>query len=109
MPETLDRKTRLSLMRFVCSTAWADLEIRPQEREFVVRLVARMGLDGDEKRQVMGWLEVPPPPDEIDPMGIPRAHRDVFMEAIEAVVVVDGEVAPEEREHLDVLKELLSS
>lgn len=96
-------------MQFVCSFAWADLEIRPQEREFVHRLVDRMGLDADERKRVKGWLEVPPPPDSIDPTLIPREHREVFLEAIEAVVVVDGEVAIEEREHLDLLKELLSA
>ena len=53
----LDRAERLRLMKFVCSFAWADLEIRPEERAFVARLVRRLELDPDERRRVESWLE----------------------------------------------------
>ena len=29
------------LMRFVCSFAWADLEVKPEERKLVARLIRR--------------------------------------------------------------------
>ena len=73
--DQLDRRERLSLMKFVCSFAWADLEVRPEERAFVARMVERLGLDAEDALKVRGWLEVPPAPDSIDPTQIPRAHR----------------------------------
>lgn len=108
MLEDLDRDSRLRLMRFVCSFAWADLEVRRQEREFIARMVERLDLDPGERQSVERWLQVPPPPDAIDPTQIPARHRKLFIEAVEGVVRADGEVAPEEREHLELLKELLA-
>ena len=42
MLDALDREDRLQLMRFVCSFAWADLEVSDGEREFIVKLVDRL-------------------------------------------------------------------
>jgi uncharacterized tellurite resistance protein B-like protein len=105
----LDARQRLQLIKFVCSFAWADLEVRPEERSFVARLVERLELDASERLQVSGWLERPPLPDSVDPMTIPPAHRQSFLEAIEGVVAADGEVSIEERESLAVLQDLLAS
>ena len=33
--QSLSREDRLSLMRFVCSFAWADFEVQDQERTFI--------------------------------------------------------------------------
>lgn len=107
MFHALDRLERMQLMKFVCSFAWADLEVRPEERRFVTRMVGRLELDADERSRVEGWLQVPPSPESIDPTAIPLAHRRLFIEAIEGVIVSDGEVAPEERENFQLLKDLL--
>ena len=106
--DQLDRRERLSLMKFVCSFAWADLEVRSQERAFVARMVERLGLDAEDAERVRGWLEVPPAPDAIDPTEIPTPHRQLFIDAVEGVIRSDGEVAREERENLELLKELLA-
>ncbi len=103
----LRRKDCLRLLKFVCSFAWADFEIRPEERAFLARIVLRLGLDDDAQRQVKGWLEMPPSPEEIDPTTIPRQHRQVFIDAIEGVIAADHEIAPEERESLSVFRQLL--
>ncbi len=108
MLESLDRAERLRLMKFVCSFAWADLEIRPEERDFVAGLVRRLDLDWDEARQVRGWLKLPPRPEAVDPTRIPVEHRRLFIEEIQGVIEADGEVAVEERESLDLLKRLLA-
>lgn len=108
MLEDLDPGERLQLMKFVCSFAWADLEVRAEERSFVARLVERLELDAQERRQVHGWLERPPAPDAVDPMTIPPAHRKSFLAAIEGVVAADGEISAEERETLAVLRDLLA-
>jgi len=105
--DEMDRVERLRLMKFVCSFAWADLEVRPEEREFVSQLVRRLELDPEETRQVEQWLKLPPPPEAVDPLAIPLAHREVFIEAIRGVIESDGEVAPEERDSLSLLEQLL--
>lgn len=106
--EELTRRQRLALMKFVCSFAWADLEIRPEEREFVARMVERLGFEPEEAQRVKGWLELPPSPESIDPAAIPNEHRALFLEAIEGVIRADGIVAPEEHESLSILKELFA-
>ncbi len=103
----LSREERLLLMRFVCSFAWADLEVRPQERELVGRLVRRLKLDDEEKGQVLEWLESPPLPESVDPNLVPRAHRMQFLRAVESTVAVDGEVSPEERDSLILFAQLI--
>jgi len=108
MLDGLARAERLRLMKFVCSFAWADLKIRPQERDFVARLVERLGLNADEAAQVQGWLEVPPPPESVDPTEIPEQHRELFVSVLEDVVGSDDEVSDEERENLILLKQLLA-
>jgi len=108
MLERLDRDQRLQLMKFVCAFAWADLEVRSEERAFVDRMVEHLGLDESELRQVRGWLESPPPAEAVDPMSIPDAHRKLFLQAIESVITIDGEIADEERESFEILRELLA-
>jgi uncharacterized tellurite resistance protein B-like protein len=103
----LDPEERLQLMRFVCSFAWADLEVAEEERAFVGKLIAKLGLTDEESAQVEEWLEVPPPPEEVDPTQIPRAHRQLFIDAARAMVVVDGRIDPEEAENLALLEMLV--
>ena len=100
---------RIRLMQFVCSFAWADLEVRPEERKFIGDLVLRLELGADETRQVQRWLEVPPAPEDLDPTDVPRLHREAFLEAIEGLIRADGEVADEERENLALFKQLFEA
>lgn len=106
MLDELDPRQRLQLMQFVCSFAWADLKVQDEEREFVRRMVERLELGPEERAQVRGWLQSPPPPESIDPTSVPTAHRKLFLEAVEGLVAADGEIAPEERESLELLREL---
>ena len=103
----LDHSQRLRLLQFVCSFAWADLEVHPREREFVLRLVQRLELAPEEAKQVQEWLVLPPPLETVDPMQIPAAHRKLFLAAIDGVIAADGAIAPEERESLRLLEQLL--
>jgi hypothetical protein len=103
-----ERADRLRLVKFLCSFAWADLEVREEERVFVKRVVQRLGLNDEDEAKIQGWLSVPPDPESVDPMQIPRAHRKIFLDSIEGVIVSDGVITPEERESFDVLKTLLA-
>ena len=103
----LTRDERLLLMEFVCSFAWADLKVKPEERHLVAKMIRRLKLDDDEAEQVNGWLDAPPPLDDLDPARVPRAHRVSFLRAVESMVTVDGEVSPEERECLILFAQLI--
>ncbi len=107
MLDALNKEDRLQLMRFVCSFAWADLEIADAEREFVVNLVVRLKLDEEEQEQVAKWLEVPPPADDLDPADIPLEHRQLFLDAARAMILSDGTVEDVEAENLIILDQLL--
>ena len=107
MLDRLDRGERMRLMKFVCSFAWADLEIRPEERAFIREMVARLALDGEDGEEVRSWLDLPPEPESIDPTLVPATHRRVFIEAIKGVIAADGEIAPEEIENFRLFHDLV--
>ena len=109
--ETLSQlaaEDRLRLMRFVCSFAWADLEIQPHERSYVANLIERLDLAAPERRQVVAWLSEAPRPDDLDPTTVPLEHRRVFIDAIRGVIAADGRLTPEEVESFHLFRELLS-
>ncbi|WP_437816991.1 TerB family tellurite resistance protein [Sorangium sp. So ce1078] len=106
MLDKLSRQERLQLMRFICSFAWADLQVREQEREFVRKMILRLQLDEEEAKEVRSWLDVPPVADDVDPMKIPRAHRQLFLAAAREMISSDGEIGEEERESLSLLEQL---
>ena len=107
MLDTLDREDRLRLMRFVCSFAWADLEVQDAERDFIKKLIERLELDADDRAKVEEWLAVPPRAEEVDPSEIPTAHRQLFLDTTRAMVVADGRVDMEEAENLALLELLV--
>jgi uncharacterized tellurite resistance protein B-like protein len=108
MLDKLSRDERMRLMRFVCSFAWADLEVQTEERAFVGRLMRKLELNAEEKKQVEEWLKVPPLPEEVDPTDVPRAHRKILLDTIKAVISADRRLDPEEQESLDLLEQLLA-
>jgi uncharacterized tellurite resistance protein B-like protein len=108
MLDQLDRRDRLRLVQFVCSFAWVDLEVQPEERVFISRLIQRLELDEQENLQIQQWLDRPPSLDDLDPTSIPREHRRFFVEAIEGLISADGEIAEEERETFEIFKQLLA-
>lgn len=107
MLDKLDREERLRLMKFVCSFAWADLEVQDEERDFVKRLVERLELDEADRGMVDEWLEVPPRAEEVDPADIPVEHRQLFLDAVRAMIVADGRVDQDEAENLVLLEALV--
>jgi uncharacterized tellurite resistance protein B-like protein len=107
MLERLNRRERMRLMKFVCSFAWADLEIRPEERQFVRKLINRLDLGPEEREQVQGWLDRPPEIESVDPTLVPHEHRRIFIDEIEGVIESDGEIAREERESFRLFEALV--
>jgi hypothetical protein len=95
----------MRLMRLVCSFAWADRVVQPEEKGFIARLILRLELDPDERRQVEAWLEKPPSVETFDPERVPHEHRVLFVESVAALLLADGDLAPEE---LEVFRPLIS-
>ncbi len=104
----LPREDRLRLMRFVCSFAWADLEVKKTERALVTKMAKKLGLQEDELKMVKEWLEVPPRAEDVDPQSIPHAQRKMFLEAARDMIAVDGEVDVEEKESFQIFEQLLA-
>src|SRR5437870_213713 len=105
--QKLSKQERMSLMRFVCSFVWADLEVKASERKFVAAMAKKLKLDEKERAQVEGWLKLPPKPEEVDPTRIPKAHRQLFLDACRDAIMADGEVHPDEWDNLTLFEALL--
>jgi uncharacterized tellurite resistance protein B-like protein len=105
--QQLTSTQRLSLMKFVCSFAWADLRVTEPERAVIRRMILRLHLDENERAQVRRWLEVPPRPEEVDPARVPLRHRELFLAAARAVIDADGQAVQSERESYALLEEVL--
>lgn len=108
MLSELSTNERMLLLEFVCAFAWADLEVRDEERAFVHRLVRQLDLSRDEAQKVEEWLKVPPKPEDIDPNKVPHRHRELFLKAARQMISSDGEIAPEEQENYELLQQLLT-
>jgi uncharacterized tellurite resistance protein B-like protein len=106
MPASLAREDRLRLMKFVCTFAWADLEIQSEERDFVGKMIKHLELE-DDRRQIEGWLKHPPAPEEVDPTDIPAEHRELFLDAVRRLVAADDRIDPKEAEMLALFEQLL--
>jgi uncharacterized tellurite resistance protein B-like protein len=107
MVSSLAPEERLRLMKFVCSLAWADLEVQSEERAFVRRMSSRVGLSPAEIAQVDAWLQVPPHVEDVDPAEIPREHRKLFLDTLRELVLADGSVDEQEQASLALLEDLL--
>ena len=105
--DELDADARLRLVGFLCSFAWADLEVQEAERSFVTRLLDQLSLDEAERTQAEQWLVLPPAPEEVDPTDIPEEHRQVFLSTMLQLVGADGKVSPAEMETLALFEKLL--
>lgn len=105
--QDLDKESRLRLVRFVCSFAWADLEVQEAERSLVTRMLEQLGLDGEEQATAEQWLKLPPEPEDVDPTDIPVEHRQIFLSTILQLVGADGVVDPNEMETLAIFEKLL--
>jgi uncharacterized tellurite resistance protein B-like protein len=104
----LESEDRLRLMSFICSFAWADLEVAEDEKSFVRKMVLELALDDEERAQVEAWLRVPPDPEDIDPTDIPAEHRQIFLNVVLQMMGADGRVDTREVEAFTLFERLLA-
>jgi hypothetical protein len=81
--------------------------VSQQERDLVMRIAGYLRLGDPQVAQVGEWLRVPPRGEEVDPTGVPRAHREMFLRAAEKVVEIDGRVVPAEKDAVALFRQLL--
>jgi len=105
--DDLSSADRLRLMRFVCSFAWADLEIADAERSLIHKLVDKLDLSESERAEIALWMKIPPPPESVDPTDIPVEHRQIFLNTALQMVGADGVVDEREVENLALFEQLL--
>jgi hypothetical protein len=106
--ETLDIKTKLQLLRFVCAFGWSDLEMHPAEREAILAMMEKLEVTApDERHKVAEWLSAPPEADEVDPQSIPKEKRDLFLAECHAIIEADGVLRSAEQEAITLLRRIL--
>ena len=105
MLDQLNPEQRLLLLRFLASFAWVDGEVTDSERRFVRRIAGRFDLAPDDAKEVESWLLIPPA--EPDPASIPVEHRRAFVEAVRAMMFMDGKVDPSEEAQFESLRRIL--
>src|SRR5438132_9185571 len=104
----LSYELKLKLIEWACAFAWADLEVQPEERELILKLMEQLDIqEADDRKKVIQWLKKPPPVDDLDPYSIPRSAREVFVRECEEVIRADGVIKPEEAESLALLRKVL--
>jgi bacterioferritin len=99
---------KLKLIEWACAFAWADLEVQPEERALILKLMEQLQIEEPEDRKkVIQWLKRPPPVDDLDPYSIPRSAREIFVKECEEVIRADGVIKAEEAESLAILRKVL--
>lgn len=99
-PNDLTAAERIELMRFLCSFAWADGEVQPQEREVLERVLGGLRLDAEARAKATTWLFTPPDMAGFDFGAIDPDKRQLFIDQAFAIAAAHGGVAPEELRHL---------
>ena len=99
---------RRRLLAFVCSFAWADAEVQPDERDYIERLVKALKLPTEDLELVDAWLQFPPDPEEVDPQEVPAEHRELILAAARDMIESDGVIYESEAETLSLLEQLLA-
>ena len=79
----MTREERLLLLRFVCSFAWADDQMREEERALVRRYVDKLRLDDSEQSQVQEWLSRPPPAEPLAARSDSLMHRSTRLAVLQ--------------------------
>jgi len=102
---TVDEKVRL--VRFMCSFAWADLDVSERERRMIADLIRMLNLPEGVASEAEGWLDHPPDEEDLDPYDIPLEQRRIFVDAAARMVSADGVVDPMEVENFALFEALL--
>lgn len=98
--DDLTESERLELMRFLCSFAWADGVVQPQEKTVLERILGSLELSAEAHAEAEGWLTAAPSVQGRALRSIDEKKRATFIDGAYEVAAADGEIAADELEHL---------
>lgn len=98
--DDLTETERVELMRFLCSFAWADGEVQPEEKTVLERVLGGLGLGAEARAEVEPWLATAPDVEGRELKAIDEQKRAAFIDRAYEVAAADGEIAAEELKHL---------
>ena len=107
MDMELTTEEKLSVMRFICAFAWADLEIQQAERKLINQIMEVIQLAEEHRPTVLGWLDRPPRAEDVDPLSIPDNLKELILDAATGVILADGELQDAEIDLLDLFQQIL--
>ena len=84
----------------------ADAAVTDEERAFLERLMDRFGFDADDRRAVLGAVDIGQPIDD-RLARLPEALRSELYAELEAAAAIDGEVGRGEAEILGEVRRAL--
>jgi hypothetical protein len=105
---TADDRFNIEVLKLMLQMAWSDEQIDMQEVGTLLGAGRSWGIPESELAALKQGLEdnaAPPAPD----LALLREHPDEVFEAIRALVMSDGKVAPAEQELLEELRLILTS
>ncbi|MEM9074597.1 MAG: TerB family tellurite resistance protein [Myxococcota bacterium] len=102
--DDLSSDDRKQLLKLVCSFAWLDHEVQPEERTFIKKLIEQMNLDEEDRRDAFFWLENKVNAEELGSIDVPAAHRQLFVEVARALIGSDEQVTDDEAQELALLE-----
>ena len=96
----------LEIMKLWLQIVWADLEIEEAERQKILALANRLGLDEEYIAELKTYLDgqAPLPPPNL---GLLRSRKEGVLRSIEDLLGSDGQVSEEDGEVLDQIRMLL--
>ena len=90
----------IELLKLLLQMAWADRDLAPAERQFILGLGRSWSVPEGALHKLMGLLEEGAPLPEPD-LEVLRTRPDDVMEAVRALSVADGKLAAGEKGLLD--------
>jgi tellurite resistance protein len=103
-----DERYNLELLKLLAQVAWGDDQLDPSEADAIYSLgrswfVSETSLDS-LRRQLKAGRLLPPPN-----IGALRADPETALEAVRALVLVDGRLSPAETDMVAQIKMLLAT
>ena len=94
------------LLKLLLQVAWADHDVAPAEAEALLAFARRSGLDENEQQQLSAMLagRAPLAPPNL---ALLRGRRAEVLHAVKELLLVDLEIADEERDLLEQIAALL--
>ena len=98
--DELTESERIELMRFLCSFAWADGEVQPQEKIVLEQVLGGLNMSPEARAEVEPWLTTPPDVEGRELETIDDAKRAAFIDFAYEVAAADGQIAADELKHM---------